>query len=171
MWEFSVKTWLQNKTRIFIYDWNYFALVFDFCFFCRCFNWFLSTPSAIEKTQFDFQLSLRLHWDIFKILQVSRVPFCRSRYLFQVFDSNCIREILYISTTKWVWVDTGYKPRAAGWEARRLPLCYAAPKEKCVTLLNLRKPSDIAKNLRDSTNPSSSMYLQFGASPLNRYST
>ena len=95
----------------------------------RCFNWFRFTPSAIEKTQFDFQLSLRLHWDIFKILQVSRVPFCRSRYLFQVFDSNCICEILYISTTKWIWVDTGYKPRAAGWEARRLPLCYAAPKK------------------------------------------
>ena len=30
--------------------------------------------------------------------------------------------------TKWVRVDTGFEPGAAGCEVRTLPLCYAAPR-------------------------------------------
>ena len=47
-------------------------------------------------------------------------------YLFQAFAASCIHKIPDISTSKWGQVDTGLERGAAGWEAQKLPLCYAA---------------------------------------------
>ena len=39
--------------------------------------------------------------------------FCSSTY-YQGFAANCICKIPFISTTRWVRVDMGFEPRAAG---------------------------------------------------------
>ena len=40
--------------------------------------------------------------------------FFGSSTYYQAFTANCIREIPFISTTRWVQVDMGFEPMAAG---------------------------------------------------------
>ena len=52
---------------------------------------------------------------------------CEIRYLaLDVFDLNNVHK-LTSKEKKYRRAEPGFDPRAAGWEARLLPLCYAAP--------------------------------------------
>ena len=54
----------------------------------------------------------QLTWRAANTVSLQRV-FDSSAY-YQAFTANCIREIPFISTTRWVQVDMGFEPMAAG---------------------------------------------------------